>query len=70
MRSSGWLRFTYAGRRVESNGIANPDGDALRRDLGEIAVAGFLGNGEIGPIAGTPYLHGYTSAFGFFRPRA
>jgi hypothetical protein len=26
-------------------------------------------NGEVGPVNGTTYLHGYTSAFGLFRPK-
>ena len=67
---SGSLLFSCLGRGRGMYGVPNHDSDALRRHLGEIAVAGFFGNGEIGPIAGTPYLHGYTSAFGFFRPRA
>jgi small ligand-binding sensory domain FIST len=67
---SGSLLFSCLGRGRRMYGVPNHDSDALRRHLGEIAVAGFFGNGEIGPIAGTPYLHGYTSAFGFFRPRA
>ncbi|MCH7866410.1 MAG: FIST C-terminal domain-containing protein [Myxococcales bacterium] len=66
---SGSLLFSCMGRGRGMYGVANHDSDALRRHLGEIPVAGFFGNGEIGPIAGKPYLHGYTSAFGFFRSR-
>ena len=31
-------------------------------------LGGFFGNGEIGPVGGHTFLHGYTSAFGLFRP--
>jgi small ligand-binding sensory domain FIST len=27
-------------------------------------IAGFFGNGEIGPVGKITYLHGYTSCFG------
>ena len=42
-------------------------GDGLR--LGDVPLGGFFCNGEIGPVHGTTFLHGYTSAFGLFRPR-
>jgi hypothetical protein len=34
-----------------------------------VPVGGFFCNGEIGPVGGTTFLHGYTSSFGLFRPR-
>jgi small ligand-binding sensory domain FIST len=39
------------------------------RALGDVALGGFFCNGEIGPVQGRTFLHGYTSAFGLFRPR-
>jgi small ligand-binding sensory domain FIST len=66
---SGSLLFSCLGRGRGMYGVANHDSDALRRHLGNVPLAGFFGNGEIGPISGRPYLHGYTSAFGFFRSR-
>jgi small ligand-binding sensory domain FIST len=50
-------------------GSESHDSAALQRFLGRIPVAGFFCNGEIGPVQGRPFLHGYTSAFGIFRPR-
>jgi len=35
--------------------------------LGEIPMGGFFCNGELGPVAGQTFLHGYTSAIAFFR---
>jgi small ligand-binding sensory domain FIST len=32
-------------------------------------LTGFFCNGEIGPVGGTTFLHGYTSSFGIFRTR-
>ena len=37
--------------------------------MGDVPVGGFFCNGEIGPVGGTTFLHGYTSSFGLFRPR-
>ncbi len=33
----------------------------------EAALGGFFCNGEIGPVGGTTFVHGYTSAFGIVR---
>jgi small ligand-binding sensory domain FIST len=33
-----------------------------------LAIAGFFCNGEIGPIAGRTFVHGYTSAIALIRP--
>jgi len=41
----------------------------FRAALGDVALGGFFCNGEIGPVQGRTFLHGYTSAFGLFRPR-
>jgi small ligand-binding sensory domain FIST len=34
-----------------------------------VPLGGFFCNGEIGPVERHAFLHGYTSAFGLFRPR-
>ena len=44
-------------------------GDFPGVDGGDSGGAGFFCNGEIGPVQGTTYLHGYTSSFGLFRQR-
>ena len=33
-------------------------------------LGGFFCNGEIGPVGGATFLHGYTSAFALFREAA
>lgn len=65
--ASGALLFSCLGRGIHLYGIANHDSDCFRKYLGEIPLGGFFCNGEIGQVAGTTFLHGYTSSFGIFR---
>jgi small ligand-binding sensory domain FIST len=65
----GALLFSCLGRGTYLYGRAGHDSEALRRHLGEIPIGGFFCNGEIGPVEGTTFLHGYTSSFGLFRPK-
>lgn len=66
---SGSLLFSCLGRGEHLYGTPNFDSGVFEEHLGEIPVGGFFCNGEIGPVGGTTFLHGYTSAFGIFRPR-
>lgn len=66
---AGSLLFSCLGRGTFLYGKPDHDTDAVRRHLGEVPLGGFFCNGEIGPVQGTTFLHGYTSAFGLFRPR-
>ena len=66
---SGALLFSCLGRGVGLYGQPNFDTDVFREHLGDVPVGGFFCNGEIGPVAGATFLHGYTSSFGLFRPR-
>jgi small ligand-binding sensory domain FIST len=66
---NGSLLFSCLGRGMFLYGEADHDTGAFQRWLGEIPLGGFFCNGEIGPVHGTTFLHGYTSAFGMFRPR-
>ncbi len=66
----GALLFSCLGRGTHLYGAPDHDSDALRRHLGDLAVGGFFCNGEIGPVQGRTFLHGYTSAFGILRSRA
>ena len=50
-------------------GRPNHDTDLFREKLGAVPLGGFFCNGEIGPVSGTTFLHGYTSSFGLFRPK-
>ena len=65
----GSLLFSCLGRGRHLYGETDHDTNDFRRHLGEVPLGGFFCNGEIGPVHGTTFLHGYTSAFGLFRPR-
>jgi small ligand-binding sensory domain FIST len=65
----GSLLFSCLGRGQFLYGAPDHDTDAFRSHLGDLPLGGFFCNGEIGPVHGTTFLHGYTSAFGLFRPR-
>jgi small ligand-binding sensory domain FIST len=66
---SGALLFSCLGRGEGLYGRPNFDTGVFREHLGDVPVGGFFCNGEIGPVGGTTFLHGYTSSFGLFRPR-
>jgi small ligand-binding sensory domain FIST len=66
---SGALLFSCLGRGEGLYGRPNFDTGVFREHLGNVPVGGFFCNGEIGPVGGTTFLHGYTSSFGLFRPR-
>ena len=65
----GALLFSCLGRGQYLYGRPNHDTDLFRDKLGAVPLGGFFCNGEIGPVSGTTFLHGYTSSFGIFRPR-
>ncbi len=62
----GALLFTCNGRGT--NLFPEPDHDAsvVRKMLGELPVAGFFAAGEIGPVGGQNFLHGYTASLVVF----
>jgi small ligand-binding sensory domain FIST len=65
----GSLLFSCLGRGEHLYGRPDHDTDVFRAALGDVPLGGFFCNGEIGPVQGRTFLHGYTSAFGLFRPR-
>ena len=66
----GALLFSCLGRGAHLFGEPDHDSKLLQQHVGDVAVGGFFCNGEIGPVGGTTFLHGYTSAFALFRHRA
>ncbi len=65
----GALLFSCLGRGEYLYGRPNHDTEIFREKLGQVPLGGFFCNGEIGPVGGTTFLHGYTSSFGLFRSR-
>ena len=66
---SGALLFQCLGRGAFLYGRADHDTDMFREKVGTLPLTGFFCNGEIGPVGGSTFLHGYTSSFGIFRPK-
>ena len=65
----GALLFSCLGRGQYLYGRPNHDTEIFQEKLGPVPLGGFFCNGEIGPVSGTTFLHGYTSSFGIFRPK-
>ena len=64
---AGVLMFACLGRGERLYNQPNFDSSLLCTYLKDIQLGGFFCNGEIGPVGGSTFLHGYTSAFGIFR---
>lgn len=63
----GALLFSCLGRGSYLYGEPNHDTEVFQRLVGDLPMGGFFCNGEIGPVGGTTFLHGYTSVFALFR---
>ena len=60
------LLFSCTGRGSRMFGIPNHDAGVIEDTFGKIPMTGFFCNGEIGPIGGKNFLHGYTASTAFF----
>lgn len=63
----GALMFACTGRGEGLYQKPNFDSELFQQRFGAIDMSGFFCGGEIGPVGGTTFLHGYTSVFGIFR---
>ncbi|HEX7481772.1 MAG TPA: FIST N-terminal domain-containing protein [Polyangiales bacterium] len=68
-RARGALVFSCVGRGERLYGVADHDSDVFQRRVGAASLAGCFCNGEIGPVAGKTFVHGYTSVFAVFSER-
>jgi len=64
--AAGALMFTCNGRGRGMFGIADHDAATLSDELGAIPMAGFFAAGEIGPVGGESFLHGFTATVAVF----
>jgi small ligand-binding sensory domain FIST len=62
----GALLFSCCGRGEGLFGRPNHDIGAVQERLGPIPTAGFFAQGEIGPVGGRNFLHGYTASVVIF----
>ena len=63
---AGALLFTCNGRGRAMFGAPDHDTLALDEELAGAPVAGFFAAGEIGPVGGDPFLHGFTATVAVF----
>jgi small ligand-binding sensory domain FIST len=66
---AGALLFSGLGRGERLFGTVDHDTDLFQSVVGSMPVTGFFCNGEIGPVGGSTFLHGYTSSFALFSPK-
>ncbi|WP_066378374.1 FIST signal transduction protein [Anabaena sp. CA = ATCC 33047] len=64
------LMFSCVGRGEGLYGKPNFDSGLFKTYLPDIPVGGFFCGGEIGPVGGRTFIHGYTSVFGICRELA
>jgi small ligand-binding sensory domain FIST len=63
---AGALLFSCNGRGRAMFGSSDHDAAALARELGGAPAAGFFAAGEIGPVGGRSFLHGFTATVAVF----
>lgn len=63
------LLFNCMGRGSRFFGSPHHDAGLASAALGSPPLAGFFCNGELGPVRGRTWLHGYTASFAWFQPR-
>ncbi|MBI4313713.1 MAG: FIST C-terminal domain-containing protein [Candidatus Omnitrophica bacterium] len=67
--AAGGLLFSCLGRGQDLYGEPNHDIKIIQAAIGGKPVGGFFCNGEIGPVSGRNFVHGFTSSLGLFKPR-
>ncbi len=65
----GALLCACNGRGAGLFGSPNHDAHMVSEQFGPLPVAGFFCNGEIGPVGGKPFVHGYTASIAFIVPK-
>jgi small ligand-binding sensory domain FIST len=62
----GALLFSCCGRGRGLFGRPHHDITTVREREGDVPIAGFFAQGEIGPVGGSNFLHGYTASLALF----
>jgi len=63
---AGALVFTCNGRGRGMFGVPDHDAEAIGAELGGAPAAGMFAAGEIGPVGGESFLHGFTATLAVF----
>ena len=65
-RPGGALLFTCNGRGTRLFSQPHHDARAIRAELGNLPLAGFFAQGELGPVGGQNFIHGFTASVVLF----
>jgi len=64
---SAGLLFTCNGRGTRMFSVPDHDAKILQAEAGPLPLAGFFAAGELGPIGGKNFIHGFTASAVFFK---
>ncbi len=65
-KPSAALLFSCNGRGSRLFSEPHHDARVLRAEAGDIALAGFFAQGELGPVGGQNFIHGFTASVALF----
>lgn len=65
-KGRGALLFSCNGRGTRLFDKPNHDAIAIQQELGPLPLAGFFAQGELGPIGGQNFVHGFTASVAVF----
>jgi small ligand-binding sensory domain FIST len=65
-RPAGAILFTCNGRGSQLFKQPDHDARAIRKEVGDIPLAGFFAAGELGPVGGQNFIHGFTASVVLF----
>ncbi len=66
VHGDGALVFTCNGRGIDLFGVHDHDAAAVANQLGTDAIAGMFCSGELGPVGGRSFVHGFTASILIF----
>jgi small ligand-binding sensory domain FIST len=61
-KPNGGLVFTCNGRGTRMFPAPDHDAKVIQAEAGPLALAGFFAAGELGPVGGTNFIHGFTAS--------
>lgn len=65
-KPAGGLLFSCNGRGVRMFSTPNHDASVIQDHFGSFPLAGIFAQGELGPVSGKNYIHGFTASLALF----
>ena len=66
LRPGGGLLFTCNGRGTRMFAQPNHDAGVIQHEFGPLPLAGYFAAGELGPVSGKNFIHGFTASIALF----